>query len=115
MSAYLYKGYKISNLGYHQPDHCVWWEAVDKNGFACFHGNTLREVEMLIDDSEWEDKIKVKDAEIERLRALVGKLADIVDGPLCHQDCANCPHYIKCSTKRLRALVAKAREEVKDA
>lgn len=69
MSTYLYKGYKISNLGYHQPDHCVWWEAVDKNGCACFHGNTLREVEMLINDSEWEDKLKVKDAEITDLKA----------------------------------------------
>lgn len=68
MSAYLYKGYKISNVGYHQPDHCVWWEAVDKDGCACFHGHTLREVEMLINDSEWEDKLKVYDAEIERCR-----------------------------------------------
>ena len=71
MSAYLYKGYKISNLGYHQPDHCVCWEAVDKDGCACFHGNTLREVEMLINDSEWEDKLKAKDAEIARLTNII--------------------------------------------
>ena len=71
MSAYLYKGYKISNLGYYQPDHCVCWEAVDKDGCACFHGNTLREVEMLINDSEWEEKLKAKDREIDELRRLL--------------------------------------------
>lgn len=79
MAKYLYKGYKISNLGYHQPDHCVWWEAVDKDGFACFHGNTLREVEMMINDYEWECKIKAKDAEIAKRDALIKELADALE------------------------------------
>ena len=26
---YEYKGYRISNCGYYEPDHCIWWEAVD--------------------------------------------------------------------------------------
>lgn len=68
MAKYKFKGYTISCCGYHQPDHCVWWEAVDKDGFGCFHGHTLREVEMMINDYEWEQKIKEKDAEIVKLR-----------------------------------------------
>ena len=68
MARYKFKGYTITNCGYHQPDHCVWWEAVDENGEACFHGNTLREVEFEILDYEWEQKMKKKDEEIERLK-----------------------------------------------
>lgn len=68
MSRYKFKGYTITNCGYHQPDHCVWWEAVDENGEACFHGNTLREVEFQILDYEWEQKMKKKDEEIEKLK-----------------------------------------------
>lgn len=65
---YKFKGYTITNCGYHQPDHCVWWEAVDENGEACFHGHSLREVEFMILDDEWEKKLREKDAEIERLK-----------------------------------------------
>lgn len=65
---YKFKGYTITNCGYHQPDHCVWWEAVDENGEACFHGHSLREVEFMILDDEWETKLREKDAEIERLK-----------------------------------------------
>ena len=68
MTKYKFKGYTISCCGYHQPDHCVWWEAVDDSGCACFHGTTLREVEFMILDSEWEDKLKAKDREIAELR-----------------------------------------------
>lgn len=68
MARYKFKGYTISCCGYHQPDHCVWWEAVDDSGCACFHGTTLREVEFMILDSEWEDKLKAKDREIAELR-----------------------------------------------
>ena len=68
MARYKFKGYTITNCGYHQPDHCVWWEAVDENGDACFHGHTLREVEFEILDYEWEQKIKAKDEEIVRLK-----------------------------------------------
>lgn len=76
MSKYKFKGYTITNCGYHQPDHCVWWEAVNENGEACFHGNTLREVEFEILDYEWEQKIRRKDEEIERLKAMpVGNAA----------------------------------------
>ena len=65
---YKFKGYTITNCGYHQPDHCVWWEAVDENGEACFHGHSLREVEFMILDDEWEMKLREKDAEIEKLK-----------------------------------------------
>lgn len=75
MAKYKFKGYTISCCGYHQPDHCVWWEAVDDSGCACFHGTTLREVEFMILDSEWEDKLKAKDREIAELRDKL-KVAD---------------------------------------
>jgi hypothetical protein len=76
MARYKFKGYTITNCGYHQPDHCVWWEAVNENGEACFHGNTLREVEFEILDYEWEQKIRRKDEEIERLKTMpVGNAA----------------------------------------
>ena len=56
MRRYKFEGYTITNCGYHQPDHCVWWEACDDDGLACFHGKTLREVEFLILESKWEEK-----------------------------------------------------------
>lgn len=116
MSSYLYKGYKISNLGYHQPDHCVWWEAVDKDGCACFHGNTLREVEMQINDSEWEDKLKAKDDEIARLREIVLEMSDKLHHDYC---CDNrnaldgCDIKGTCHNAGTCALVARARKEIK--
>lgn len=58
MATYRFRGYTITNCGYHQPDHCVWWEAVDDKGNANFHGNTLREVEFMILDDEWEQKMQ---------------------------------------------------------
>ena len=76
MTKYKFKGYTISCCGYHQPDHCVWWEAVDDSGCACFHGTTLREVEFMILDSEWEDKLKAKDREIAELRKGISELLD---------------------------------------
>ena len=124
MSAYLYKGYKISNLGYHQPDHCVYWEAVDKDGCACFHGNTLREVEMLINDSEWEDKIKAKDSEIARLTNIINtkcyKCGDCdkfgsncsagdVDG---NEDCRACKKFVSKEVSALRKLVNELADEL---
>lgn len=48
---YEYKGYRIANCGYHHPDHCIWWEAVDKNtGCADYHANTKKELIKMIDD-----------------------------------------------------------------
>ena len=68
MKRYKFGGYTITNCGYHQPDHCVWWEACDDDGLACFHGKTLREVEFLILESKWEEKIKAKEREVSELR-----------------------------------------------
>lgn len=70
MAKYKFEGYTITNCGYHQPDHCVWWEAVDENGEACFHGKTLREVEFMILEHEWEQKVRRKDEEIEKLKSM---------------------------------------------
>ena len=40
---YEYKGYRISNCGYYEPDHCIWWEAVDmKTGCADYHATTKK-------------------------------------------------------------------------
>ena len=27
---YIYKGYILKNFGYHQPDKCIWWQAINK-------------------------------------------------------------------------------------
>ena len=42
---YEYRGYRLTNYGYYEPDHCIWWEAVDlKTGCAEFHEHTKREL-----------------------------------------------------------------------
>lgn len=47
---YLYKGYRISNCGYHHPDHCIWWEAVNEaTCCADYHANTKKEIIRMID------------------------------------------------------------------
>lgn len=49
---YEYKGYRISNCGYHQPDHCVWWEAVNlQTIYADYHANTKKKLVELIDEA----------------------------------------------------------------
>lgn len=48
---YKYKGYRISNYGYYEPDHCVWWEAVDmQTGCADYHATTKKFLMEQIDD-----------------------------------------------------------------
>ena len=48
---YEYKGYRISNCGYYEPDHCIWWEAVDmKTGCADYHATTKKFLMEQIDD-----------------------------------------------------------------
>lgn len=47
---YDYKGYRISNCGYHAPDKCVWWEAVNYlTGCADYHSTTKKEIIKMID------------------------------------------------------------------
>lgn len=62
MSAkYRYRGYSISNKGYYQPDHHVWWEAIDeKTGEASYHGKTRREVMQMIDEDFVRDELNAK-------------------------------------------------------
>lgn len=67
-------------------------------------------------DEECEDADAARtcaELETKELQELVKELADIVDAPLCHQDCSKCPPDTRCATKRLRALVARAREVAK--
>lgn len=50
---YVYKGYQIYNYGYHHPDHCIWWEAVNiETGCADYHANTKRKLMKMIDKGE---------------------------------------------------------------
>lgn len=62
MSAkYRYRGYLISNKGYYQPDHHVWWEAIDeKTGEASYHGKTRRKVMQMIDEDFVRDELNAK-------------------------------------------------------
>ncbi len=47
---YEYKGYELLNCGYHQPDHCVWWQAVNKKtGCTDYSRHTKRELMEEID------------------------------------------------------------------
>ena len=48
---YLYKNYELANLGYHHPDHCIWWEATNlETDCADYHANTKQELMDLIDE-----------------------------------------------------------------
>lgn len=79
MSTYKYRGYTIKNLGYHQPDHNVIWEATDANGAAAFHGYSLREVESRIDDSFWEDKVRALENELRSEKRKNKNINDMLD------------------------------------
>lgn len=50
---YFYRGYTISNCGYHAPDRCVWWEAVNMDtGCADFHAHTKKRIIEMIDNEK---------------------------------------------------------------
>lgn len=101
MAKYKFKGYTISCCGYHKPDHCVWWEAVDDSGCACFHGTTLREVEFMILDSDWEDKLKAKDREIAELRECLKETMVIAIAEYHNNSCfknVKCGEIERCKT-----------------
>ena len=47
---YEYKGYRLFNYGYYEPEHCTWWEAVNiETGCADYHAHTKKEIMELID------------------------------------------------------------------
>jgi hypothetical protein len=59
---YEYKGYRLLNCGYHQPDHCIWWQAVDiKTGCTEYSKHTKRELMNEIDMRERENKVMKSD------------------------------------------------------
>lgn len=47
---YLYRGFKVTCLGYYNPDHHVVWEATDEHGCGFGQGYSLAEVKMWIDE-----------------------------------------------------------------
>lgn len=48
---YFYRGYEVQNHGYHAPDRCNWWQAINvETGEADFHAHTKREIKVLIDE-----------------------------------------------------------------
>ena len=68
------------------------------------------------------DPLKMKDAEIARLRKIVKELADALEERLCDFDCetngkCRCPADMKreeCESFNMRPLVARARKEAED-
>lgn len=47
---YEYKGYRLYCCGYHQPDHCIWWEAVNiKTELVEYHATTKKRLMARID------------------------------------------------------------------
>lgn len=54
---YEYRGYRLINHGYYEPDRCVWWEAVNViTGCSDYHEHTKRELIMSIDKDIAQDK-----------------------------------------------------------
>lgn len=50
---YEYKGYRLCYFGYHRPDHCVWWEAVNiETQCTDFHATTKKGLIAMIDKYE---------------------------------------------------------------
>ena len=50
---YVYKGYELLNCGYHHPDHCIWWQAINmESGCADYSRHTKRELIEEIDGHE---------------------------------------------------------------
>ena len=54
---YDYKGYELRYFGYHQPDHSVYWEAVNKiTHNTDYHAHTKKGLIQLIDKYEGDNK-----------------------------------------------------------
>ncbi|MCX4357462.1 MAG: hypothetical protein OSJ43_14820 [Oscillospiraceae bacterium] len=50
---YEYKGYRLYHCGYHQPDHCVWWEATNiETELVEYHATTKKRLMTIIDKAE---------------------------------------------------------------
>ena len=48
----IYKGYRLVNHGYYQPDRCRWWQAEKiQTGEADFHAHTMRDLKAQIDEA----------------------------------------------------------------
>lgn len=47
---YMYRGFKITCVGYYEPEKRIVWEAVDENGCGFAHSFSLRDTKRLIDD-----------------------------------------------------------------
>lgn len=52
-NGYEYNGYLLVNCGYHSPDKCVWWQAIDLiTGCADYHETTKRDLMNAIDNAK---------------------------------------------------------------
>lgn len=83
---YKFMGCTIRNMGYHQPDHRVWWEAVDETGNAVAQADTLRGCEFQIFEHEITKKLSHNHAEktadiVRKLCTWVLKASEPFDGP----------------------------------
>lgn len=47
---YIYRGFKITCVGYYEPEKRIVWEAEDENGCGFAHSFSLRDTKRLIDD-----------------------------------------------------------------
>ena len=48
----IYKGYRLVNHGYYQPDRGRWWQAENiETGEADFHAHTMRDLKAQIDEA----------------------------------------------------------------
>lgn len=55
---YLYRGYEIYKHGWHQPDRCIWWEAINlETDCVDYHAHTKRHIKKMIDA----DLLTIKD------------------------------------------------------
>lgn len=63
-----YRGFRLCNCGYHEPDHCVIWEAVDIiTGNAEVHSSTKAGLMIRVDKLIAERRnIHKKDGDVEK-------------------------------------------------
>lgn len=76
---YEYKGYELLNCGYHHPDHCIWWQAINmKTGCADYSCHTKKElIEEIEMDSGYELYDAVKLGKTELVQELIHTGADV--------------------------------------
>ena len=104
---YKYRGFVISNMGYYQPDHHVWWEGVDeKTGEASYHGRTLREVMQMIDEDILREELTSKAdcrGNAAKMREALDKIGNIL---LYMKECSGSEQTARYATESLDIMHA---------